>query len=280
MTKENNHSNSTFKTILKKYWWIIAISLFAPIAINYILLIPAFCPVVGTNIDWLSFFGSYIAAIIPALGAFIILFVQREDNHKENESNRQLQINVLKYQQEMQWLNENRSIVLDFVLSLNRNDLKELSEKLAIGQDVMPGIKSLLARLVENDSRVGFMRVSEETPNYHEFNSMRMAAFDIYRDTILDLQEIYILFLKTNPDMRRAVLRNRQQQNLINKGLKNIIETHSSEESFLNGNAFDISAELINALPDLLGDTRKTALAYIKAEEQRISKLLITAVSD
>lgn len=271
MNKENNQSNSTLKVILKKYWWIVAICLIAPIAINYVLLIPAFAPVVGTNIDWLSFFGSYIAAIIPALGAFIILFIQREDNHKENEQNRQLQINVLKYQQEMQWLNENRNIILAFVLTLSKNDLIELSVKLSLRQDILPDVKRLLSQLVKHDSRVGFMRVSEKTPSYNEFNTKRGAAYSIYRDFILDLQEINLVFSYIDPLMRMSVLKNHQQQNLIHKGLNDVIATYPSEQSFIQSNAFEVATKLIDALPDLLEDTRKAALAYIKSEEERIA---------
>ena len=61
---------------LKKYWWCIIIIVFAPIAINYLLLIPAIGPVVGNNVHWLSFWGSYLAALIPTVGAFMILYIQ------------------------------------------------------------------------------------------------------------------------------------------------------------------------------------------------------------
>ena len=181
------------KDLFKKYWWGILIAVFAPIVINYILLIPTIGPVVGDNTHWLSFWGSYLAALIPSAGAFLILYLQREDNHQENEQNRQLQINILKCQQEMQWLNEKKEILIDFALSLNKDDLIELSNKIAANQDIMPDIKNLLANLVKNDSRVGFMRVSEKTDRFKEFNTKRQSAFNIHRDALLDLQEINIL---------------------------------------------------------------------------------------
>ena len=109
------------KDFLKKYWWCVIIIVFAPIVINYLLLIPAIGPVVGEDVHWLSFWGSYLAALIPTVGAFMILYIQRRDSlgenekrRKENEENRNLQINILKYQQEMQWLNEKRDILIDF----------------------------------------------------------------------------------------------------------------------------------------------------------------------
>ena len=280
MSQKNNRSNSAFKTILKKYWWIMAISLIAPIAINCLLLIPAFSPVVGTNIDWLAFFGSYIAAIIPALGSFIILFIQREDNHKENENNRQLQINVLKYQQEMQWLNENRDILIDCVCSLDKDHLVEVAHKLECKQDITFDVKALLDNLIKCDSRVGFMPVTHKTKEYNTFNTKRTSAYIIFRDAILDLQEINILFLQTGFGMRELALRDRIQQGYIHQGLNAVISHYSNVHDFLMQNVGDVSAMLLSAIPELLEDTREAALAYIKSEEKRISKLLTTEVLD
>lgn len=262
------------KDLFKKYWWGILIAVFAPIVINYILLIPTIGPVVGDNTHWLSFWGSYLAALIPSAGAFLILYLQREDNHQENEQNRQLQINILKYQQEMQWLNEKKGILIDFALSLNKDDLIELSNKIAANQDIMPDIKNLLANLVKNDSRVGFMRVSEKTERFKEFNTKRQSAFNIHRDALLDLQEINILFMRTPVAQRVPVLQNRLQQGVIHSGLRDIIFSYPFESVFLQQNPAEISIKLIATLPDLLEDTRKVALDYVKSEEERLAKLL------
>ena len=262
------------KDLFKKYWWGILIAVFAPIVINYILLIPTIGPVVGDNTHWLSFWGSYLAALIPSAGAFLILYLQREDNHQENEQNRQLQINILKYQQEMQWLNEKKGILIDFALSLNKDDLIELSNKIAANQDIMPDIKNLLANLVKNDSRVGFMRVSEKTERFKEFNTKRQSAFNIHRDALLDLQEINILFMRTPVAQRVPVLQNRLQQGVIHSGLRNIIFSYPFESVFLQQDPAEISIKLIATLPDLLEDTRKVALDYVKSEEERLAKLL------
>ena len=249
--------------------------------INYLLLIPAIGPVVGNNIHWLAFWGSYLAALIPTVGAFMILYIQRRDSlvenekrRKENEENRNLQINILKYQQEMQWLNEKKGILIDFALSLNKDDLIELSNKIAANQDIMPDINNLLANLVKNDSRVGFMRVSEKTDRFKEFNTKRQSAFNIHRDALLDLQEINILFMRTPVAQRVPVLHNRLQQGLIHSGLRDIIFSYPFESVFLQQNPVEISIKLIATLPDLLEDTRKVALDYVKSEEERLAKLL------
>ena len=262
------------KDLLKKYWWGILIAVLAPIVINYILLIPTIGPVVGDNTHWLSFWGSYLAALIPSAGAFLILYLQREDNHQENEQNRKLQINVLKYQQEMQWLNEKRQILLDFSMALSRDDLVELTNKIGQNQDILLDVKRLLAHLVQVDSQVGFMRVSAETEQYKEFDAKRRSAFSTRMETLLDLQEVNFLFLNTSAHRRQEILNDHIQRGLIHKGLKDIISTYPSNEVFLLQKPFDISNKLISNLPNLLEGTRKAALTYVKSEEERIIRLL------
>lgn len=265
---------------LKKYWWCIIIIVFAPIAINYLLLIPAIGPVVGNNVHWLSFWGSYLAALIPTVGAFMILYIQRNDSTKENdkrrtenEQNRQLQMNVLKYQQEMQWLNEKREILVNFVLTLSRDNLIELANKMGNGLDILQDVKSLLGYLVKNDSQVGFMRVSVETDKYKEFDAKRKFAYYAYRDALLDLQEICMFFIKASLTQRNAVFVDHLRQNLIHRGLLDVVATYPNESVFLSRSPHEIAIKLIFAMPDLLEDTRKIALDYIKSEEERIKQL-------
>lgn len=254
----------------KKYWWLLILIVVAPIIINYALLIPAFGPIVGDNVHWLSFGGSYLAALV----SFIILFVQREDNHKENKQNRQLQVDVLKYQQEMQWLNDKKDILIDFALALSKDDLIGLSNKIGEGKDIMQDVKTLMRNLVKNDSRVGFMNVPEKTEAYKQFNDERHRAFYAHRDAILDLQEINILFMRTPLIQRHMVLQARLQQGLIHKGLQDVIATYPNEAAFIQANPFDVSIGLISGIPDLLEITRKAALDYVRAEEERIAKIL------
>lgn len=274
MNHKNKHLDSAFKTIMKKFWWIIAICLVAPIVINYLLLTPAFCQVVGTNVDWLAFWGSYLAALISALIAFLILFIQRRDNHIENEQNRQLQINVLKYQQEMQWLNEKRQIVIKSSLALAKDDLRELAYLMDSNKDIQPEIKILLGRLVKSDSDIDFMTVTVESKEYHQFIEKRKEAFSRYKSAILDMQEINHIFVRTQHMCRRGELRKRLAQELISQRLQTICQSYLVEEAFFNESPSIIAGKIINHLPPLMEEIRKAALVYIRAEEDRISKLL------
>jgi hypothetical protein len=57
-----------------------------------------------------------------------------------------------------------------------------------------------------------------------------------------------------------------------------VISRYPNIQDFIQLNVGDVSALLLSVTPSLLEDTREAALAYIKSEERRISKLLITVV--
>lgn len=75
---------------IKKYWWCFIIALIVvPIALNFILLVPAVTPIVGDNQTWLSFIGT----LIGALASFAMIFFTA----KTLEQNRE-QLDELKRQ--------------------------------------------------------------------------------------------------------------------------------------------------------------------------------------
>mgnify|MGYP003293262511 CR=1 FL=1 len=78
---------------IKKYWWILILIIILPTMVNLILVTPTPCSltIAGNNVDWLSFWGCYLGAIISTGSAFIILAVQYKQNHIENSKNRELQ---------------------------------------------------------------------------------------------------------------------------------------------------------------------------------------------
>lgn len=69
---------------IKKYWWTILIILALPVVINFILLIPAFSPIVGDGTHWLSFWASYLAAIASFAMVLITWWTLRESK-KQNQ---------------------------------------------------------------------------------------------------------------------------------------------------------------------------------------------------
>ena len=115
---------------------IVGVVLFfaIPIIINYLILQPKQFPFVGEGVDWLMFWGSYLGAAISAAIAFIILHIQRRDNEKQNEENRQLQINILVYQQERARLDNLQKMFTD-ILTLNAfNDIIDIARAIDGGE--------------------------------------------------------------------------------------------------------------------------------------------------
>lgn len=70
--------------------FIILGILIIPIIINYVLQIPIpfNFPIIGSNVDWLSFWGTYIGGILGAFASFIILYLTLRHNRNEAEIER------------------------------------------------------------------------------------------------------------------------------------------------------------------------------------------------
>ena len=90
-----------FGNWVKKYWIVLVVVVLCPIIVNFVLQIPAFSSIVGNNIDWLSFWGDYLSAIVSSGVALYILYKQYSQNQGENQSNRSLQVATIVYQSEM-----------------------------------------------------------------------------------------------------------------------------------------------------------------------------------
>lgn len=74
----------------KKIFFIILGIIFLPIIINYVLMLPTpfNFPIIGSNVDWLSFWGTYLGGIIGAFVSFTILYLTLLHNKKEAEIER------------------------------------------------------------------------------------------------------------------------------------------------------------------------------------------------
>ena len=149
--------------LFKKYWWAVLIILVLPIVINFLLMIPAFSPIVGEDTDWLAFWGGYLGAIISAAVAFIILYIQRKDNEQQvkdtqaenetqNKANRKLQLNILRYQQEQIRLNNFIAVSSKLITSINPLSLKALCKQ--IQENNVPQIEKAILDSIDYICRV------------------------------------------------------------------------------------------------------------------------------
>lgn len=120
------------KSFLKKYWWAFLVLIIAPVLINYLILKPAFFNFVGKDTDWLGFWGAYIGTILSSVIAFYVLHKQLEQNQKENKSNRELQIDILKYQQKSQWLTELKVKLAEYYKAFSFNDVNAIGDNILV----------------------------------------------------------------------------------------------------------------------------------------------------
>lgn len=120
---------------------VVIIIYIIPKTINDVILLPAIFEIVGEGTDWLSFWGAYLGSIITAVVAFVILYIQRKDNEKQNlknreenikqhNANRKLQYNILKHQQEQSNLNDFIIISSKLIAAINPLEIKTICKNL------------------------------------------------------------------------------------------------------------------------------------------------------
>lgn len=95
-------------------WWVL-------ISVVLIAL-----PIIIGDEGWMISWGGYLGAVISSAIAFVILYIQRRDNEKQNEENRQLQLNILIYQQERTRLDNLQRMFTEFINLNGFNDLLDI----------------------------------------------------------------------------------------------------------------------------------------------------------
>lgn len=259
--------------------WIIIIGGFvmflSPVAINYILLIPSNAHIVGKDTDWLSFWGGYLGAVISSAIAFFILYVQRKDNHRENEESRKLQRNILLYQQQCMWLSDLRRVMAEHVDIYQENGLKEIINLLKYGNIdfVLPKIKQIYDNLSRTDSMIGMLLVENslgcKIDNYKNDFSKN---YNILSLMISDLQFLAMMYCNKVPVLNTLADANFQER--ASKELKNLLQQHNNIIILDYNHVYSIANSIIQPLPGLYSEMRDMAFIYIQKERTRIDLIL------
>lgn len=275
----------------KKYiyaWIIIAIILATPIIINWLILKPSFFEYIGTGVDWLSFWGSYLGAIISAGVALAILYIQRKDNEKQNEANRTLQINVLKHQQKTQWLNELKGKCLEYYLGFDINALIDFKGSINISattqKDSFDTLKVLCEKKNSSAFSFGLMFPPQEYLDEKEYeflvtlkdysNSYNIALFDIIWLCKLIEKNIDIGSCDKQIEVHRndCKLKWGKESKAIEyfeNGPINLFESADSKIFYKNAINYCITTN-IN-----IEDVQKTLVALIDYEQEIINRILL-----
>lgn len=263
---------------IKKYWWGLLIILIIPILINYILLLPAITPIVGNDTVWLSFWGSYLGAIISAAVAFVILAIQYRQNQKENIANRQLQVNTIKHQQELNQLHSliktsaklisdtNPYKVIDVCNKIGRTDINviELFETLSLN---IENCKSELELYINTDPKIDNMKLALNIDGF---------VFDI-KMALMDIKNIVVIFNNHHGNLNTTYLTDEtmlceyflEQTRSIITQYENI-----SKETLDYTDCRNIALTIVREILEQQYNMRNNILDYIKQEQERIDKIL------
>ena len=263
---------------VKKYWWIAILVLALPVVINFILQIPAFTPIVGDSETWLSFWGGYLGAIVSAGVAFIILIIQYQQNKEENRSNRQLQINTIKYQQEQARLHSvtevSAKIISDTNLAKVSIVCSQIGGPTCDTVDKLEGIlkdiethKNELDLYIDSDTKVSTVRFQLNIDNHLYLFSNELNA----------ISNIARLFINYNGKVTIPVLKNHisKSENLLDEIKNSIINYADSKGHTLDNYYFyDIAIIVLNFMTETRTNICNCINKYISAEMVRIDNIL------
>ena len=167
--------------ILKKYWCVILLIISVPIIINCLILKPAIFKFVGKDTDWLNFWGAYIGTVLSSCIAFYVLHKQLSQNNNENENNRKLQINILKYQQKTQWLTELKIKLAEYYKSFSFNDINAIANRMLT--------KETIAYIQIKETRASLKQIIDSF-NIADFSKGIMFSNELTKEEINILEKL------------------------------------------------------------------------------------------
>lgn len=115
--KSKNTAKDTWKLIL-----VFALCLIIPFLLNWILQKKAFVPVIGDEVTWLSFWGTYVGAILTALMVLGTYITIRKTT------------NMTRTQWRIDWLNSFRNAAADLLVAADDTSVGQLSQDVLFGR--------------------------------------------------------------------------------------------------------------------------------------------------
>ena len=292
-------SKNNIKHILIGFCIGIICLVIIPISINKLILKPRLFETAGTDVDWLLFWSGYLGAIISAGVAFAILCIQRQDNKKQNEENRNenkkqneenrtLQINVLKHQQKTQWLNELKSKCLEYYLGFDINVLVDFKDSINISattqKDSFDTLKELCEKKNSSAFSFGLMFPPQEYLDEKEYGFLATLKdySDSYNVALYDIIWLCQLIDKNielgSCDKQIELHRNNCKFNwgkeskaieYFENGPTNLFESADSKIFYKNAINYCITTN-IN-----IKEVQKTLVALIDYEQEVINQILL-----
>ena len=272
-----------------------------PLIINTLMVLPMQFPITGDSTSWLDFWGSYIGAVLSSAIALYILYKQNQQNHIENIANRNLQLSVIKYNQELDKLRDLRTALVDFQASFDYIEINNIAAKFIyghFGEEERMRLKYLVRDIDEKGFKTTLLL--DLMPKSNSVNKFNLIYNKIYNSYGLILEE-FTSFLDLMQDLpqNKAEKRNyieeqlkyweiydkQQKEMVINKipgftpqkSISEIIKSHGNYENIEEEASDIIKERLLETIGDSsLKENLKECIQNILSEEQNRIYAILT----
>lgn len=278
---------------IKEYFIQLLLITVTPLIINTLMVQPMLFPITGDSSSWLSFWGSYIGAVLSSAIALYILYKQNQQNHTENIANRNLQLSVIKYNQELDKLRDLRTALVDFQASFDYIEITNIASEFVdghFGEEERMRLKYLVRDIDEKGFKTTLLL--DLMPKSNSVNKFNLIYNKIYNSYGLILEEFTsFLDLMQNLPQNKAEKRDyikehlkyweiydkQQKEMVINKipgftpqkSISEIIKSHGNYENIEKKASDIIKERLLETIGDSsLKENLKECIQNILSEEQ------------
>ena len=278
---------------IKEYFIQLLLIIATPLIINTLMVQPILFPITGDSSSWLSFWGSYIGAVLSSAIALYILYKQNQQNHTENIANRNLQLSVIKYNQELDKLRDLRTALVDFQASFDYMEITNIASKFIDGH-FSEEERARLKYLVRDIDEKGFkatllLDLMSSSNSVNEFNLVYNKIYNRYGLILGDFSSFLDLMqdLPQSKAEKRAYIEKQlnvwetydkqQEEKVINKisgftppkSISEIIKSHGNYENIEEEASNIVKERLLETIEDSsLKENLKKCIQKISSEEQ------------
>ena len=288
---------------IKEYFIQLLLIIATPLIINTLMVQPILFPITGDSSSWLSFWGSYIGAVLSSAIALYILYKQNQQNHTENIANRNLQLSVIKYNQELDKLRDLRTALVDFQASFDYMEITNIASKFIdghFGEEERVRLKYLVRDIDEKGFKATLLLdLMSSSNSVNEFNLVYNKIYNRYGLILGDFSSFLDLMqdLPQSKAEKRAYIEKQlnvwetydkqQEEKVINKisgftppkSINEIIKSHGNYENIEEEASNIVKERLLETIEDSsLKENLKKCIQKILSEEQnRIYTILSQA---
>ena len=288
---------------IKKYYIQLLLIIATPLIINTLMVQPMLFPITGDSSSWLGFWGSYIGAGLSSAIALYILYKQNQQNHVENIANRNLQLSVIKYNQELDKLRDLRTALVDFQASFDYLEINNIASKFIdghYGEEERARLKYLVRDIDEKGFKATLLLdLMSSSNSVNEFNLVYNKIYNRYGLILGDFSSFLDLMqdLPQSKAEKRAYIEKQlnvwetydkqQEEKVINKisgftppkSINEIIKSHGNYENIEEEASNIVKERLLETIEDSsLKENLKKCIQKILSEEQnRIYTILSQA---